>query len=768
MSNEFDKINKQVSFMESHVGGNLNDTNTVFNNQKSIIQTDNNLYIDLLDDTNNLSRNRNTQDINKNTNEYIKEQKQSLFSKDTRINDYPTIVNDDINASNPIIYPKEYDPYFEYLSKKAIKSINTQVIQTKTIINIDSQNRQKESIMNVDSYIKLADNPIIFTNNSSIMKIILENANHFFTAGDNITLQGYTIYTITYNNVNFNFINGTNKVIIDLTPNYEIAIPYCNIQIIISGVSYNGLNYFKNISLNVINDVQTIDLYTTPSGETKFVFTIPMNFYTDNVNINTISSSCSISYLYIGNYPINYINCGLPISLFNQNSHLLVDSVNSKYLLVKLNNNISLINSNSIQLDGIWLNSSTFQTGGQHIQIGKILTMSQGYLSSSKYKILLDKQIDNVVCIKMKSSEIPNTTKLIYNTYESSNITIQNNILTWSNALDEQNNKYEIIIPSGNYTSYDLSILIETLIQKIPRKIINSNIIPFNYIKININQNNNITQLTSYNKYSLPNSIINLETNENYWILTINHPFHNQKIGNQIEITESINYKNIDSKYINKSHIITEILSNDSYKITLTNINPLDYYTDGNAGMAIIIITLNSFKLYFDDPNTIGTILGFKNCGKSGSITPYSNINNNYIIDNTQSYIYNYDNIQIVNNNKQNTQLFNNFNYDLGKYILLVCKNSLFNQCKNPNNIQYFYKFQLSSMTGSYIFNSFVDSPIYFNPPIKYIDNFEFEFLNENGNTFDFYGINNSMTFEITSITNYPENANLSTFIARI
>ena len=104
----------------------------------------------------------------------------------------------------------------------------------------------------------------------------------------------------------------------------------------------------------------------------------------------------------------------------------------------------------------------------------------------------------------------------------------------------------------------------------------------------------------------------------------------------------------------------------------------------------------------------------------------------------------------------------------MGQYILLVCNNQALNQCLNPNGIAYFYKFQLCGSPGTMMFNTFVDNPIYFNPPIKYIDSFNFQFVTALGDEFEFYGINNSMTFEITSIINYPENTNLSTFVARI
>jgi hypothetical protein len=774
MSNEFDKLNRQINFMESHVGGDLNDSNTEFASQRDIIQSKNNLYLDLLDDTNNLLRNKDIQNANNNPNnkssEYIQEKRKEYYSKDSRINNFPTVINDEINVSNPIIYPKEYDPYFEYLSKKAIKSTDTQVIQKKTIVNVDSVNRQIDSVMNVDSYIQLGNNPLVFTNGTNTIKIALTNANNKFIVGDQFTLQGFNFYTISYKFVNFYFTNGTNQVIIDITPNYITNIPYYNVLIEISGTSYNGTKYFKNIPLSVINDIQTVQLYTTPSNEIKFTFTIPMNFYTDNVTANVLSSPCIIKYYFIGNYPINYVNSGVPTSLYNLNEYLLVDSVDSNYITTRLTNTLSLINSNSMQISGNWLNATTFETGGSNIQIGRISNINYGYPSPSNYKIPF-KRIDNVVCIKMKSSEIPNTNKLVYNiTNTTTNISYTNNILYWDNALDEPNIIYTITIPPGNYTSSDLASVMENLISQVPRIILNSNIVPLNNIKININQSTNITQMTSYNLYKLPNCITNLETSSDMltWILTINHPYHNQNVGSKITIQNAINYKNIDNKYINGTQIITQVMGNDFYQITLKNINPLEYYTGGNGGYSITISTLNSFKLYFDKSDTIGDVLGFKNVGRPGSITPYSSANNNFTIDNSQPYIYGTENILIVNNNKQNVQVSNDFNFDVGKYLLLVCKNQALNQCLNPNNVEYFYKIQLAGSPGTYMFNTFVDNPIYFNPPIKYIEDFDFKFLTEVGTDFEFYGIDNSMTFEITSIVNNPENTNLSTFVARI
>ena len=774
MSNQFDKINKQVKFVESHIGGDLNDDNTNFINQKDIIKSNDNLYLDLLDDTNNLTRNKDiqitdNQNTNSQTSEYIKNKRKEYYNTETRINNFPTIVGNDINLSNPIIYPTDYDPYFEYLNKKSIKSINTQVIQKKTAVNVDSANRQINSIMNVETYIQLTNNPLIFTNETDTLKIKLPNANTIYTIGDKLTLQGYNFYTISYDFVDFYFENETNLVILDLIPNYITNIPYYNVLIEISGVSNNSNTYFKNIPLNVINNIHTIKLLITETNEIKFSFNIPMNFYSDNSTANTLSSTCNIKYYFIGNYPINYINSGVPTTLYNLNDFLMVDMVDDNYIYVKLTNILSLTNSPSIQIEGTWIDTNIFETGGNTIQIGKIINIEYRYPNSSKYKIQFEKRIENVISIKMKSSEIPNTYKLVQSN-NINNISFANNMLYWENALDLPNYIYSIKIPDGNYSSIELTNIMENLISNVPRLINNSNIQPFNIIKININQNNNITQLVSFNKYILPECITNLTSiqNNQLQILTINHPNHNQNDGSSITIENSTNYKNIDAKYINTNHIITKILGNDFYEIVLKNINLLNYSVEGNGGLGINISTFNPFKLYFDKSDTIGNILGFKNTGQIGSITPYSNFNNNYTIDNSQPYIYGLENILIVNNNLKNISASNNFNFDIGRYILLVSNNPILNQSQNLNGISYFYKFQLSGNTGTIIFNSFVDTPVYFNPPIKFIDCFDFKFLTSTGEEFNFYGIDNSMTFEITNIINNPENTNLSTFIARI
>ena len=101
--------------------------------------------------------------------------------------------------------------------------------------------------MNIESYILLTNNPLIFTDGTNTVKIKLPNANKLFTIGDQLTLQGFNFYTISYKFLNLYFENGTNKVILDLLPNYITNIPYYNVLIEISGVTNNGNYYFYTV-----------------------------------------------------------------------------------------------------------------------------------------------------------------------------------------------------------------------------------------------------------------------------------------------------------------------------------------------------------------------------------------------------------------------------------------------------------------------------------------------------------------------------------------
>jgi hypothetical protein len=486
----------------------------------------------------------------------------------------------------------------------------------------------------------------------------------------------------------------------------------------------------------------------------------------------TLTSDCTITYYYIGNYPINYINASYPISLYNLIGYQIISSVDTQYITIKLTNQLSL--TDSINLTGTW-NTNTFSTGGSNIQIALITNIVQGYKSPSNYKIELNNKIDNIACIKFKSSEIPNTEKVIYNI----TLTDANNYFYWENAIDNYIS-YNIVVPPGNYTYSTLKHTMEKLISEVPRTFIanlnySTNIYPFNNMTVEFNTNTGTSTFKSYNKYIVPNCLYSLTSVPDTlnWIITINQPGHNLQVGDTVYISGSLNYQTIYAELINIStgHKVLSVENNNFYTILLTNVNLITNptileQTSTNGGNNITILTSNSFKLDFSSPDTMGDVLGFKYTGTPIAVTPYSIPTNNYQITNTQPYIYDVDTLLLVNNNQINLNSSNYINLQGYSYILLQATN--LNKCSNPNGIDYFYKILLNGSPGSILFNTFVDNPVYFNPPLKYISDFEFTFLDPNGNEFNFYGIDHSFTLEITNMSNYPENTNIPSNMARI
>lgn len=761
-----DTPSPKISFISSHVGGDLNDTQTEFVDQVKLIENNTNDYNRLINYKSKLERDKNEND------DFIQILDAKRHLTTYRINNAPTTVSD-INYSNPIIFPDKYDPYFEYLESKNLGSINTQIIKTKTIVNIDSSLRNIKTFLKASNFYILEPNSLQFTNNSNILTINYYNSINYFKVNDKISLRGLLNYTIEYKSLKFFFENGSSTVVLDLKPNYDFEVAYYDIIIQINNVTNNGSNYYKNIPLTLINQnqiIKTVDY----NSDIRMTFELPMVFYTQNDLDQTLISDCTIIYNNLGNYPINLINAFYPLSYTNLIGYFIVQNVYQNYFTVKLNDYIS-INQNII-LKGQWINSY-FYTGSL-IEIGIISSINLGDQNSNSYTVYLNKVINNVAQMRILSSEIPNIQNNIYKfiTNVNFNIISSNNKFYWENLLDTS--LYSIEIPVGFYTLTQLQVVIENLVNNTPRKLINSNnnLYPFNNISIELDTSADIISFTSINTYILPNCFFglakdnnNVNTNGNEFLLKINHAQHNLNVGDLIIIKNSIDYYNIPASYINNpnGYKIINIINNDFYTIKLTDINLL-IKDAGNTygGLSINIITKNSFRLRFDFSDAIGSLIGFKQIGSPYSITNYCGLYNDYTITNIQPY---YINIEKQVSSKNATILSNNqnkFNTYGFSYMLLKCEN--FNLCTNPNGESYFYKFLLNGNVGSILYNSYVDAPIYLNPPIKSISSLSFNFIDPTGNLINFNNVNNSFTLEITSFSNCPPNTNINHNLARI
>jgi hypothetical protein len=755
-----DKNQNKIKFMESHVGGNLNDTIEEYKNQKKIIDNSTDDYLKLINYYTKEERTQSYDDEN-----FIKNKIRDLQSLDARINNIPTVVND-VNISNPTIYPKEYDPYFEYLNNKNLYNINNRVIKNKVYVNIDSSLRNLSDSMVVDKYYMLENNSLVFADKSSTLKILINNANRIFNVDDQITIRGYKYYTINYSNTKFYFKNRSDVVIIDIQPNYTVELPYYDIQIKISNVTYKNTNFYKNIPLNIINQLVSVKLYNDGDGNFKFQFIMPQTFYTDNDDDHFIVSDCSVTYYNVGNLPIGLVNAALPLSEYSMTGYLLVTSVSNDYIIVNLNNEVSL-NSNITIPNSQWIGND-FYTGTNKIEIGKITNILKASSSQSSYSINLEKELTNIVSIRMISSEIPNTYKNIFGV--NINLKNGNNLFYWQNYYEDSINS--ITIPTGYYTYEDLATTMEKLINETPRTLVQySN--NYNNFSITLNYQTNISTFKSYNIYKLPNCFQSIaQQDDNSYIITIVHETNNLKVGDMITISGAIDYYYISKNDINTEHQIYNIVNSNIYQILITNINIITNNlstttnTKNNGGYGITIKTNNSFRLLFNLPNTVGNIIGFVLVGTSAAITPYCSLNNNYTITNLESYQNDIQKIYILNNINY-SKYGNTYDRNAIKYILLSCNSNL-NKNSTPNGIKYFYKILLNNTPNTMMYNTFVDAPLTFISPIKSLSSLNFNFYTPGGSPFIFFNADHSFTLEITCISNYPENLPINTFTSKL
>ena len=775
-----------IDFVEKYIGGDNNDSLENFNTQVNIVSNQKTDYNRTIDYYNKLKRDKND------NNDYVERLDNEQTATIYRINNFPTYV-DDVNYSNPLIYPKEYDPYFNYLDKKNIKPINTQVVKKKDYLNIDSANRVSSSSFNISKYYNVKDNGLEFKNNSNIFRIYFDTGitNSELSLDTIIILRGFKSYTNYYENLNFFFTNGSPIVVIDIKPNFINEISYTDITITIEGLGILEENKFwKNIPYQLLNGIQKVFINQS-DNDVRLAFSLPINFYSANQNDNILVSSCKITFHCLGNYPINLINANTPLTSLNLSNYLTIFSIQSNYIDVLLTNTISL--NDNIPLDGIWKNDSFFT--GKNIQIGKIDGIVQSYDSANDFSIFLNKTYNNVAGIKIISSELPNvqtnvngSTEItkdvsIYTNSKSSSsfittnlnfsyVNITNNRLYWENILDE--GIYFIELDPGNYTYDLLKKSIENKVSLTKRKPIypNSNLNLYNNMEVQFIKETNESKFIMYDIYNIPNCFIELTNistpNNNSFKIKINCPNHNLKIGDTIFISNSLSYFVIDEKYINtnEGHIVSNVLNTSFFEIIIKNINTIQDVGDTKGGYSIELKKYAIFRLFFNFQDTIGELIGFRLVGYSSSITNYSSPLQYYIITNKQPYYIDISSILIVNNNVPPQNLISNFANEQYTYFLLLVDG--LNNNNNPNGPSYFYKFLINQPPGNYLFNTFVNSPVYFNPPIPTLNKLKLTLVYPNGSLVNIGNLNYSLTFEITTINNLPENTNINTNMSRI
>lgn len=655
--------------------------------------------------------------------------------------------NQNINRSNNLIKSDKYLDNLHWVAwnrgEKKYKS---------HIININSEYRNKNPSITVSEEENLEVDPLEFYNNER--KIFIHHPNHNFEINDKITLNGAISKTSTlntyrdYNLPTFEILEGCNFMKIYYDHNIPLNYNSNTIKIKLEGIKsdkdINGKSTFLgSIPINLINKTHEVKLslrndeitcdkekvikkkndkdYFEPNSSYFFIL-LSMKMTTaynlQNYNFKLIFES-------LFGINLNLINASFPIDENHYNGYHIIREITKNGYYIHLDTPAIIKNNIS-------------KGGGRGIYVAKIINLDSGYPDANNYKVNLNTIYQNVVASRLISTEIPNTHRLI-NDYP---LEKANNKLYWNN-LEDGDHIYSISVPSGNYSILELIDTMNILFSKTER-ILNNNYNKnkiYHFIKSEINQNTNEIKFKSYKKELIPKYNIKMEYGKH---VIIKHKDHNINLFQDIILESSI-------KELNGSYNIIEIIDGDCYMINLLwdelkcNIEDSSDYSSMNSCLSDIDICIslyipNAFRFRFDQPDTIGKILGFRNPGNLSSITDYDTvISNRSLYSFEKDLIFQGKNIKINNNSPQ---LYGN-NY---MFILIdeLQKMSSIGPIKNA-----FTKILLNDKPNKILYDTFVPIENYYDVPIKELYQLTVSFYTQMGDAVEFNNTDHSFTLEI-------------------
>ncbi len=705
----------------------------------------------------------------------------------------------------------KYDPVGDYFYQKGDREHTSITKYTSNYISIDSRLRQKNPKYDTLNYIKLGENPLQVENKSNLLTIQINDSiklepndkisliglageSHRFVTGSNFF--EYSIFVIDggikkYNEyLKINFPSGLYLTDILDIKKYDSSDLYIQLEI----ENPENVNNTPN-NLSFLNGIHRIYLYNNEYPASSDYFFIKLNKpQSTGITIDS-SSIIKITYLYKYGFAINKINSEYPVSFDNNSGYLVVKSVNVDNITVQMS-----------KVASTELISSSYKTnfGGKNICIAKLNEIIKGDYSPSEYFINLDKIYNNVILIKLISSEFPSLNKLITNCNENAVNIKNNNKLYWQNYYEKD--IYSIDIDSGNYTMEELIKLIEYKVSLVPRISPYTNdeyvtlsssidLIPGSFSLINNTPNiieienikgDNTFKFNSYTKVKLnekpftlvgTEAIIQFSNPYTIYVIKVFYPNHQLNDKDEIEISGAIDTDGFLASDLNNKFIIDLDVNNayipvdfnkDYFLIRLVGVNRIGDMTSTDGGNAVMVKSRNLFRLRFDYHDTLGDFFGFRKLGDTKSITNY-----NYIISNRELY----QNENIDSNLLCNPNSIKTINLKDDDYIYMTCNTLNLPENKINQMITFskiknvFAKILIKNDYNSIdnkVYNSFIQNPIYMHTPIQDLRELEFKFYDRYGNLFNFGDFEHSFTLEIVTIAEVPERTNFSAVYPKI
>ncbi len=724
----------------------------------------------------------------------------------------------------------KYDPLGYYLYNKGDKDFTSITRYNTYYLNIDSRLRNKYDNYQKINYQQLAKDPIKTSINLPNSIIINVSNEYNYEVNDRISLVGLGTEVVNLNNdgstliqftsgsqyakVNYNLGYTFNTM--DLENFLELNSTIANITSLlrirfedIIGQDNTPL-FIGNIPITTLNAYHQVYFY---NPDYLPPYPVPINsdpnfynsgtFYIKLVKKfewlnppNTISQHFIKLYIYFRNgIPNNLINSQYPIQNKYHQGYLTIYKVEPQYNIISrqydTNNLYVKINTNYNNTIWNYLTHSSYLSNlhaGSNICIGIVTEINKGNGLPTNYTINLNRVYNNVVTMKLVSTEFPTIDYLVYNCIDynqkNDNSEKRNSRLYWQN-LDDGDYIYSITIDEGNYKIDRLISIIEEKISQVPRiKTDGNNIYPNNnknIIKIEKIFSNSEYTFTSYQESEIIQPFINIvhdysDPNNFKTYITVRHLNHQLEIGDIIKIYDAIDTNGIMAVDLNNNFTVYDKIDKDNYKIKLENLNLIGNPSITNGGNYVKVLSSNIFRLRFDYSDTIGAYFGFRKLGDSESITMWnSKISNkdwyyNEWVDDYDVCIQEYKDLNT--NITTNTIKIKEAPIDTQNYYFMTINSGNY-QTERLNNMatfckikNVFAKIQNTSSTGilnDIVYNGFINTPVFFNNPLPELDSLKITFYDNNGDLVRYNDFEHSMTIEIVCLDEIPEKTNFST-----
>ena len=638
-----------------------------------------------------------------------------------------------------------------------------------SLLNVDSRYRNKIPRNVIDSNAKfLTENPIYVTKDSNEIKV--NYINHNLKVGDQIILQNVSnndirVRNAIYLNIGFDYF-------LVKVENHNLIREYNNhfkLNLIVDDNINSNYRMIGNIPLNSIigihniyilnesNDTNISDdmvdelndkLNITRSDLIKDYIFIKLPYEYSNENklnnsiefdeFHNIEKIIKIQYLNIGCIPLKYINSDYPINNNQYQSYQEITKVEDNYIY---------FNSSQTALH-------TENSGGKNIYIGKVINTIEGYPDANNYTLELKKSFTNIVRMEMITSEIPYIDFNVKNTINDSN-----NKIHWK-YLEDGDYIYSSSINQGNYSPTNLITKLQESMNLVERISSTETNKVYNIFQITFDDNSQEMKFTAFKNNLLPNSLtlekdITLGTEVLKLNIKQNNNFVN--IGDSIIISGSSKIGDIPASVLNATHIVYDVnQETDIYSVIIpvdSDKNYNDINISGSGGQNVKIQIPARVSLLFNQSNSIGSILGFKNVGESFAVTPYSHIISNFS-DYVEPIIFD----EIGNKNPLKSLI----NLNGNNYYMLLYLNDFEGLINDKDFDNSFSKILLMGNSGDIMFNTFVNSPLEFDIPISSLEQLKVKFLFPDGTPPDFRNFDHSFTLRIVEKITKPNKSRLN------